>query len=66
MEEFEVRNNISVTLEINSDGSGNLKEFWSEDVIKCFETLEELPTLFRDVNLKLAEDGRCITPMEII
>ena len=37
MQEFEKRNNTSVSLDLCSDGSGTLKEFWENDEIKSFE-----------------------------
>lgn len=66
MNEFEKRNNISTTIEINSDGSGNLREFWDEEIIKEFDSLESLNLFLLEGKLKLAEDGRCISPVEIL
>jgi len=37
MQEFEKRNNTSISLDLCSDGSGSLKEFWGGDEIKSFE-----------------------------
>lgn len=66
MNEFEERNNISTTIEINSDGSGNLREFWDDEIIKEFDTIEALNSFLTNGKLKLAEDGRSVNPIEIV
>lgn len=66
MEVFEKRNNISTTLEIHSDGSGNLREFWDEEIIKEFDSLVNLHIFLSSGVLKLAEDGRSASPIEIL
>jgi len=66
MDEFEKRNNISTTIEINSDGSGNLREFWDEEIIKEFDSLKNLNLFLLNGKLKLAEDGRSVSPIEIV
>jgi len=66
MDEFEKRNNISTTIEINSDGSGNLREFWDEEIIKEFDSLKNLNLFLLNGKLKLTEDGRSVSPIEIV
>ena len=66
MDEFEKRNNISTTIEINSDGSGNLREFWDEEIIKEFDSLKNLNLFLLNGKLKLSEDGRSVSPIEIV
>ena len=66
MNEFEERNNISTTIEINGDGSGNLREFWDEEIIKKFDSLENLNLFLLNGKLKKAEDGRSVSPIEVV
>jgi len=66
MNEFEERNNISTTLEINADGSGILREFWDEEIIKEFDNIETLVSFLSSGKLKLAEDGRSVSPIVIV
>ena len=66
MNDFEKRNNISTTIEINGDGSGNLREFWDEEIIKEFDSLKNLNLFLLNGKLKLAEDGRSVSPIEIV
>jgi len=66
MEEFEKRNNISVCLDLCSDGSGTIKEFWDNELIKNFDNKNELADFLRNGKLKLSEDGRSVSPIEII
>lgn len=66
MQEFEDRNNISTRLEINPDGSGILREFWDEEIIKVFDNVETLISFLANGKLKKAEDGRSVKPIEIV
>ena len=66
MNEFEERNNISTTIEINGDGSGNLREFWDEEIIKEFDSLENLNLFLLNGKLKKTEDGRSVSPIEVV
>ncbi|REG88762.1 hypothetical protein [Flavobacterium aquicola] len=66
MNDFEKRNNISTTIEINGDGSGNLREFWDEEIIKEFDSLKSLNLFLLNGKLKLGEDGRSVSPIEIV
>lgn len=66
LKSFEKRNNISVYLEIYSDCSGSVRELWDEEVIKGFESLQELKEILENINLKKDEKGLCISPVEIL
>jgi len=66
IDEFEKRNNISVFLELCSDGSGCIREFWDNEKIKHFDKVSELLEFLKNGKLKLAEDGRSVSPIEII
>jgi len=66
MQEFETRNNINVTLEINSDGSGNVRNFWDEEIIKTFDSTDQLESFLANGKLKQFKDGYCARPIEII
>lgn len=63
--EFEERNNISVSLVLHGDGSCFLQEFWDYEVIKSFDKIEELHTFLENGKLKKAKDGRSVSPIEI-
>lgn len=62
---FEERNNLSITLEINSDGSGNLREFWDDEIIKEFDDTNQLKSFLETGNLEM-KDGQCASPIKII
>jgi len=66
MEDFEKRNNTSVFLELCSDGSGCIKEFWDDEKIKKFDKISQLLEFLKNGKLKLADDGRAVSPIEII
>jgi hypothetical protein len=65
MDEFEKRNNTSISLDLCSDGSGTLKEFWDGDEIKSFENSSELFCFLEKGKLKML-DGRSVSPIEIV
>jgi hypothetical protein len=65
MDEFEKRNNTSISLDLCSDGSGTLKEFWDGDEIKSFENSSELFSFLEKGKLKML-DGRSVNPIEIV
>ncbi|WP_435263479.1 hypothetical protein [Tenacibaculum sp. nBUS_03] len=65
-EQFEERNNLSTTLEINPDNSGCLLEFWDRERFFSFSSLEELNEFLINGNLKKAKDGRSVSPIEIL
>lgn len=63
---FEKRNNISAAIEICSDGSGNILEFWDDGHLERFNTPEELFSILETINYKKDERGICISPVERI
>lgn len=65
MQEFEKRNNISISLDLCSDGSGALKEFWEGTEIKSFENSSELRSFLDNGKLKM-KDGRSVKPIKIV
>jgi len=65
MQEFERRNNTSIGLELFSDGSGQLKEFWEQEKIIEFKNSSELRSFLANANLKM-KDGRSVKPIKIL
>ena len=65
MERFEIRNNISITLNLFSDGSSSIEEFWDQEVLNASDTIEELIEFLENTNYMKSEDGRCIKPCQI-
>lgn len=64
MKSFEKRNNISITLLLCSDGSFGIEEFWENDML--FEgDLKQVNVFLEHTKYKLANDGRCLDPVEI-
>lgn len=61
---FEQRNNISITLDLCSDGSGLIKEFWNEEVLFRFDTPEDLEVKLKITQYQLDENGYCISPVQ--
>lgn len=62
MSNFEERNNISINMRLESDGSGTVNEFWDEEELIEFDNLNELQEFLRNTQYQLSEDGRCISP----
>jgi hypothetical protein len=62
---FEGRNNISASVIVNSDGSFGLQEFWSEESLGSFGSIEELLKFLTDTQYALDEKGICIKPCQI-
>jgi hypothetical protein len=65
MQEFEKRNNTSISLDLYSDGSGILKEYWDGDEVKSFENSSDLRSFLANGKLKM-KDGRSVKPIKII
>lgn len=63
MDDFEKRNNISVIIELFSDGSWTIKEFYDEDEVGGGYSFDDLIEFLKTAQFKLADDGRCISPM---
>ena len=66
MSEFEERNNVSISITLFSDGSGDVSEFWEEESIIEFKNKHELVGFLGMAKYKLSEDGRCLSPMQRI
>ena len=64
--EFEERNNISVSLVLQGDGSCSLQEFWHCEVINSFDKIDELHTFLKNCNLIKDKDGHSISPIEVV
>lgn len=61
---FEKRNNISITITIMGDGSGNVIEFWDYEELKEYKDINELHEFLKNTQYLLAEDGRCVSPVQ--
>lgn len=62
--DFEQRNNISTRLELFSDGSGCICEFWEENErLEGFSNTDELINFLKNTRYKLDEEGSCISPV---
>lgn len=64
--DFEEINNISISVLIHSDGSGTVKEFWSEEEFKSFDSTEDLNRFLIEGRLKKSEKGRSVSPIVIL
>ncbi|MDX3913739.1 MAG: hypothetical protein QHC79_09385 [Pseudosphingobacterium sp.] len=63
MDSFEKRNNVSIGVELFSDGSWSTNEFWEDDSIERGNNIESLIDFLNTAQFKLTDDGRCIRPM---
>ena len=57
IQEFQTRNNIYISLDINSDGSGNLRNFLNKEIIITFDSTEILNSFLVNGKLKQFKDG---------
>ena len=64
--EFEERNNISVSLILHGDGSCSLQEFWDYEVIKSFDKIDELHIFLKNALLKKDKDGISVSPIVVV
>lgn len=62
IENFEKRNNTSITLRLNGDGSGSVEEFWEQDELKTFDNKDELIKVLAETQFELDENGLCYNP----
>lgn len=65
LNDFEERNNISVHMELCSDGSGTLREFWHEELLINFPVADDLIGYLINTSYELNEAGECISPVKI-
>jgi len=64
---FEKRNNISISVVLHGDGSGSIQEFWDYDEIKTFENEEQLIAFLSIAELeKDTKDNRVHKPIKIV
>jgi hypothetical protein len=63
--DFENRNNISVCINIFSDGSFSINEFWDDEQLEKFTEIEELIKYLDAINLKKGECGRSLSPIQV-
>ena len=61
---FENRNNISIAITIIGDGSGIVSEFWDYEELKEYKNIEELTDFLKNTQYLLADDGRCVSPVQ--
>jgi hypothetical protein len=60
---FEKRNNISVAINFYSDGSGEIRDFWDDEVLESFDSADHLHNVLKSTQYELAEDGICLFPV---
>jgi len=63
---FETRNNISVVFNTCSDGSGELREFWDDDLLYSYESIYNLILYLDTVKYQKSENGTSFKPVRII
>jgi len=61
---FEKRNNISIAITVMGDGSGSVSEFWDYEELKEYQDIEELTDFLKNTQYLLADDGRCVSPVQ--
>lgn len=62
LKQFETRNNISTSLIVHSDWSFGLMEFWTEEDLGNFDSLEKLLKFLSETQYQLDEKGVCLSP----
>jgi hypothetical protein len=65
LKQFETRNNISAFVIVLSDGSFGLAEFWEEEDLGSFKSVEDLLKFLSETQYELDEKGICISPCKI-
>lgn len=63
IQDFECRNNISVAVQLCSDGSGAILEFWHDSELEQFDSVDQLVHILCFTNYR-KENGFCIHPVE--
>ena len=46
------------------DGSGSVSEFWDYEELKEYKDIEELTDFLKNTQYLLADDGRCVSPVQ--
>ena len=57
IEDFEIRNNISIGVTLFGDGSGVIEEFWDNEEIKHFNNLSELESFLAEGQLVMVDNS---------
>ena len=65
IQQFEERNNISTTILFHSDASGQIVEFFDEEELTMFSSIDELYTFLKKTSYQLDENGRCYSRVRI-
>ena len=66
LKDFEGKNNLSIVLNLYSDGSGTIEEFWDNEKLVEFKTVEELKTFLTTTKYEKDEAGLCLSPVKIV
>jgi len=67
MRAFEKRNNISIYIDLCSDGSCGVKELWHDGSLNNnISNIKELYEFLKNTNYELSSDGICLSPVIII
>lgn len=67
MKDFESRNNMSIVVTFYSNGSSSTEEFWRDENLARSKNIKELHEFLLNTHYQLAEDdGRCLSPVQII
>jgi hypothetical protein len=65
LKQFDARNNISASIIVNSDGSCGVMEFWTEEDLGEFKSVESLLKFLYETQYELDAKGICISPCKI-
>lgn len=65
LKQFEARNNISASIIVHSDWSFGLIEFWTEEYLGNFDSLDKLLKFLAETQYKLDGRGVCLSPCQI-
>ncbi len=65
LKQFETRNNISAFILVHSNGSFLLMEFWEEEDLGSFKSIEDLLKFLLETQYELDGRGICISPCKI-
>jgi hypothetical protein len=65
LKQFETRNNISASIIVNSDWSFGVMEFWEEEDLGSFKSIEDLLKFLSETQYVLDEQGICLSPCKI-
>lgn len=66
MKAFEERNNLSISVNLESDGHGMVVEFWRDECVFDFTDPSDLVKKLKSIDLELDEKGLCYSPVRIL